>query len=210
MDPDRKLISSTTATIRPLKRLIYRTSDTDTQIMKVYMTHLSRLSIITLSMLLLLGLPAVAQRGATRTRINTSRLMEIKNVDVVYISPAMLQSVPKASLKIDGADAMSGIMDGITSIHIYTSSDRKAIQEIRRNFAPIIELRHSDLEQLMYVKDGNGVVNLIGQLQGDNATELYMIVSGDDEYTVINFSGSFSRRELEKAVTQDNSRRRKK
>ena len=210
MDPDRKLILSMTATIRPLKRLIYRTSDTDTQIMKAYMTHLSRLSIITLSMLLLMGRPAVAQRGSARTRINTSRLMEIKNVDVVYISPAMLQSVPKASLKIDGADAMSGIMDGITSIHIYTSSDRKAIQEIRRTFAPIIELRHSDLEQLMYVKDDNGVVNLIGQLQGDNATELYMIVSGDDEYTVINFSGNFSRRELEKAVTQDNNRRRKR
>ena len=210
MDPDGKLISSTTATIRPLKRLIYRTSDTDTQIMKAYMTHLSRLSIITLSMLLLLGLPAVAQRGATRTRINTSRLMEIKNVDVVYISPAMLQSVPKASLKIDGADAMSGIMDGITSIHIYTSSDRKAIQELRRTFAPITELRNADLEQLMYVKNEDGVVNLIGQLQGDNASELYMIVTGDDEYTVINFSGSFSRRQLEKAVTQDNSRRHKR
>ena len=194
MDPDEKLISSMTATIRPLKRLIYRTSDTDTLIMKAYITHLSRLSIITLSMLLLMGLPAVAQRGSARTRINTSRLMEIKNVDVVYISPAMLQSVPRASLKID----------------IYTSSDSKAIQEIRRTFAPIIELRHSDLEQLMYVKDDNGVVNLIGQLQGDNATELYMIVSGDDEYTVINFSGNFSRRELEKAVTQDNNRRRKR
>ena len=88
--------------------------------MKAYINHLSRLSIITLSMLLLMGLPAVAQRGAARTRINTSRLMEIKNVDVIYISPAMLQSVPKASLKIDGADAMSGVMDGITSIHIYT------------------------------------------------------------------------------------------
>ena len=208
MDPDGKLISSTTATIRPLKRLIYRTSDTDTQIMKAYITHLSRLSIIILSMLLLMELPAVAQRGSARTRINTSRLMEIKNVDVVYISPAMLQSVPRASLKIDGTDAMAGIMDGITSIRIYTSSDRKAIQELRRTFAPITELRNADLEQLMYVKNDEGIVNLIGQLQGDNATELYMIVSGDDEYTVINFSGSFSRRELEKAVTQD-SRRRK-
>ena len=178
--------------------------------MKAYINHLSRLSIITLSMLLLMGLPAVAQRGAARTRINTSRLMEIKNVNVIYISPAMLQSVPKASLKIDGADAMSGVMDGITSIHIYTSSDRKAIQELRRTFAPITELRHSDLEQLMYIKDDNGIVNLIGQLQGDNASELYMIVTGDDEYTVINFSGSFSRRELEKAVTQDNNRKRKK
>ena len=120
----------------------------------------------------------------------------------------MLQSVPKASLRIDGAESMAGIMDGITSIHIYTSSDRKAIQEIRRTFAPIIELRRSDLEQLMYVKNDEGVVNLIGQIQGDNASELYMIVSGDDEYTVINFSGSFSRRQLEKAVSQD-SRRRK-
>lgn len=120
----------------------------------------------------------------------------------------MLQSVPKASLKIDGADAMSGIMDGITSIHIYTSSDRKAIQELRRTFAPITELRNADLEQLMYVKNEDGVVNLIGQLQGDNASELYMIVTGDDEYTVINFSGSFSRRQLEKAVTQDNRRRK--
>ena len=62
----------------------------------------------------------------------------------------------------------------------------------------------------MYIKDDNGIVNLIGQLQGDNASELYMIVTGDDEYTVINFSGSFSRRELEKAVTQDNNRKRKK
>lgn len=120
----------------------------------------------------------------------------------------MLQSVPKASLRIDGAESMAGIMDGITSIHIYTSSDRKAIQEIRRTFAPIIELRRSDLEQLMYVKNDEGVINLIGQIQGDNASELYMIVSGDDEYTVINFSGSFSRRQLEKAVSQD-SRRRK-
>ena len=120
----------------------------------------------------------------------------------------MLQSVPKASLRIDGAESMAGIMDGITSIHIYTSSDRKAIQEIRRTFAPIIELRRSDLEQLMYVKNDDGVINLIGQIQGDNASELYMIVSGDDEYTVINFSGSFSRRQLEKAVSQD-SRRRK-
>lgn len=178
--------------------------------MKAYITHLSRLSIVTLTMLLLMGLPAVAQRGSTRTRINTSRLMEIKNVDVIYISPAMLQSVPKASLKIDGADAMSGIMDGITSIHIYTSSDRKAIQELRRTFAPITELRNADLEQLMYVKNEDGIVNLIGQLQGDNASELYMIVTGDDEYTVINFSGSFSRRQLEKAVTQDNSRRHKR
>ena len=177
--------------------------------MKAYITHLSRLSIVTLTMLLLMGLPAVAQRGSARTRINnTSRLMEIKNVDVIYISPAMLQSVPKASLKIDGADAMSGIMDGITSIHIYTSSDRKAIQELRRTFAPITELRNADLEQLMYVKNEDGVVNLIGQLQGDNASELYMIVTGDDEYTVINFSGSFSRRQLEKAVTQDNRRRK--
>ena len=209
MDPDGRLISSMTATISPLKRLICRTSDTDTQIMKSYTTHLSRLSIIALSMILLVGLPASSQRSSTRTRINTSKLLETKNIDVVYISPAMLQSVPKASLKIDGADAMSGIMDGITSIHIYTSSDRKAIQELRRTFAPVIELRHSDLEQLMYVKDDNGVVNLIGQLQGDNATELYMIVSGDDEYTVINFSGSFSRRELEKAVTQDNRKRKK-
>ena len=176
--------------------------------MKAYITHLSRLSIVTLTMLLLMGLPAVPQRGSARTRINTSRLMEVKNVDVIYISPAMLQSVPKASLRIDGAESMAGIMDGITSIHIYTSSDRKAIQEIRRTFAPIIELRHSDLEQLMYVKNDDGVVNLIGQLQGDNASELYMIVSGDDEYTVINFSGSFSRRQLEKAVTQDNRRRK--
>ena len=208
MDPDGQLISSMIATICSLKRLIYRTSDTDTQIMKAYITHLSRLSIVTLTMLLLMGLPAVAQRGSARTRINTSRLMEIKNVDVVYISPAMLQSVPKASLKIDGADAMSGIMDGITSIHIYTSSDRKAIQELRRTFAPITELRNADLEQLMYVKNEDGVVNLIGQLQGDNASELYMIVTGDDEYTVINFSGSFSRRQLEKAVTQDNRRRK--
>ena len=120
----------------------------------------------------------------------------------------MLQSVPKASLRIDGAESMAGIMDGITSIHIYTASDRKAIQEIRRTFAPIIELRRSDLEQLMYVKNDDGVVNLIGQIQGDNASELYMIVSGDDEYTVINFSGSFSRRQLEKAVTQDNRRRK--
>ena len=175
--------------------------------MKAYITHLSRLSIVTLTMLLLMGLPAVAQRGSARTRINTSRLMEIKNVDVIYISPAMLQSVPKASLKIDGADAMSGIMDGITSIHIYTSSDRKAIQELRRTFAPITELRNADLEQLMYVKNEDGV-NLIGQLQGDNASELYMIVTGDDEYTVINFSGSFSRLQLEKAVTQDNRRRK--
>ena len=176
--------------------------------MKAYITHISRLSLLTLTMLLLLGLPTSAQRHSARTRVNTSRLMEIKNVDVVYISPAMLQSVPKASLKIDGTDAMAGIMDGITSIHIYTSSDRKAIQELRRTFAPITELRNADLEQLMYVKNDDGVVNLIGQLQGDNASELYMIVSGDDEYTVINFSGSFSRRQLEKAVTQDNRRRK--
>ena len=176
--------------------------------MKAYITHISRLSFVTLTMLLLLGLPASAQRRSARTRINTSRLMEIKNVDVVYISPAMLQSVPKASLKIDGTDAMAGIMDGITSIHIYTSSDRKAIQELRRTFAPITELRNADLEQLMYVKNEDGVVNLIGQLQGDNASELYMIVTGDDEYTVINFSGSFSRLQLEKAVTQDNRRRK--
>lgn len=180
--------------------------------MKAYIHSALRHSLVVLSVLLLIGTTASAQRGSrtsSRTRVNTSKLMETKSIDIIYISPAMLQSVPRASLKIDGTDAMAGIMDGISSIHIYTSSDKGAIQQLRKTFAPILELRGSDLEQLMYVKNDEGVIHLIGQLQGDMASELYMIVSDEEEYTVINFSGSFSRKQIEEAITQDNRKRKK-
>ena len=174
--------------------------------MKAYMTPSLRAIAVYISMMLLLGTTLSAQRNthaSSHTRINTSKLLDTKNVDVVYISPSMIENVPKASLKIDGDPAMSGIMACVTSIHIYSSSDRKAIYEIRKTFAPIIELKNSDLEQLMYVKDEDGVINVVGQMQGNIATEIYMIVSNEDEYTVINFSGNFSRRQLEEAIPQD-------
>lgn len=180
--------------------------------MKAYIHSALRHSLVVLSVLLLIGTTASAQRGSrtsSRTRVNTSKLMETKSIDIIYISPAMLQSVPRASLKIDGSNAMAGIMDGISSIHIYSSSDQKAIQELRKTFAPIIELRGADLEQLMYVKNNQGIIHLIGQLQGDIASELYMIVSDEEEYTVINFSGSFPRRDIEEAIRQDNRRHKR-
>ena len=181
--------------------------------MKPHTTPSLRTLWVALLMILLVAATAMAQRpnrvsSRTRVKVNTSRLLEIKNVDVIYISPSMIEQIPKASLKIDGNQALSGVMDGLSSIHIYTSSDAQAIKELRKTFAPILELQTKGLEQLMYVKDDNGIINVIGQMQGDLADELYMIVSDDDEYTVINFSGSFSRKQLEEAVTHDKRKRK--
>lgn len=151
---------------------------------------------------LLLPVSVPAQKTALHA-IDPDQIMQIRHVEVVYISPSMLKMVPKASLQIDGKNALNGLIDQTTSMYIFTSSDRQAIRELRKSFAPVEELRVKDLEQLMYVKSAEGIINFVGQIRGDIARELYLFVSDDDEYTVISLTGRFPRKLIEESLSQE-------
>lgn len=151
---------------------------------------------------LVISTEGLAQRLSVRA-VDTDHLMQVNGVEVIYISPTMLEMVPKASLRIDGNKSLDGIIKSVSAMHIFSATAPKAISEIKRSFAPILELRNKSFEQLMYIKNSEGTTNLIGQMNGDKAKELYLFISGENEYTIIVFTGTFTRQQIERALEEE-------
>lgn len=141
--------------------------------------------------------------------ISIEKLMEYPGVTVVYLSPSMLRSSTTLHLGTDElGPSFSTLFRSISSVYIFSSEEQEASNFLRKTFAPMLDHNAKGFERLLFVKDGDTIVNMVGFSQGSTIQDLYLTVDEAGEYTVILFGGKFTRRQIEEAIQQ--SKREKK
>lgn len=149
----------------------------------------------------LLGLLATPRANAQQD-INFGALEKAKGITVVYLSPAMIKN---SNLKFTGNDSdipgLADLMNGVNSIHIYSSDMAEQRQFLRRTFAPATRDGNPLFEKLFYLKEKESIIYLVGRIKGDRAKNLYLIVDEPDNFVAIDFNGNFTRKEIENAAS---------
>ncbi|MDR2841326.1 MAG: DUF4252 domain-containing protein [Paludibacter sp.] len=123
------------------------------------------------------------------------RLGNNKDVSVVYISKALLSLA--GSIPIGDAD-ISGLMDKLEGIEIYSSETPAAIKFIKSEFNKLTTEK-SELEVLMKAKEGEQHFDFFARKGKDGKIlELVMFSDEPNECSVIRISGHFAMEDIEK------------
>ena len=114
---------------------------------------------------------------------------DMKNVSYVYISKYMLSMAGKnAAPKVPGIDTKT-LAGKLTGIQIITSEDNATQKKLQNDVKSI--MAKDKYELLMQMNEDDNKVNIFHHV-GKQQSAVIMLVDGDDETTVMVFSGKFT------------------
>ena len=114
---------------------------------------------------------------------------DMKNVTYVYISKYMLSMAGKnAAPSVPGIDTKT-LAGKLTGIQIITSEDNAAQKKLKSDVKSIMS--KDKYELLMQMNEDDNKVNIFHHVDKQHSAVI-MLVEGDDETTVMVFSGKFT------------------
>ena len=114
---------------------------------------------------------------------------DTKNVTYVFISKYMLGLAGKsAGLSVPGVDVKS-LSNKLSGIQIITSEDNAAQKKLKNDVKSI--MAKDKYELLMQMNEDDNKVNIFHHV-GKQQSAVIMLVEGDDNTTVMVFSGKFT------------------
>ena len=114
---------------------------------------------------------------------------DMKNVTYVFISKYMLGMAGKnAGLSVPGVDVKT-LGNKLTGIQIITSENKAARTKLKNEVKAI--MAKDKYELLMQVNEDDSKVNIFHHI-GKQQSAVIMQVEGDDELSILVFSGKFS------------------
>ena len=128
------------------------------------------------------------------------KVMEMKGVDVVYISKAMLQMMPDLDLDSSPLD-ISDMVGKLNSIIIINSENTQAMASVKKEANNLTKT--GGYEQAMYIKDEDSRTVFYTKIDKNSKdNEILMVTEEEDEISVIWLSGEISLEDVRK-MTED-------
>lgn len=128
-----------------------------------------------------------------------NKLSNIKGVDVVYISKAMLGMMP--AMNMPGVN-IGNVAGKLKSLEIYSAETVPATKSLLSLSKSL--LNSGNYETLMLVKDGDSKTAFyMKKAKSNNVSEMLMITEEAKEATIIRFLGDFSIQDIKNITNQD-------
>lgn len=121
------------------------------------------------------------------------KLSNDKNITTVYISKALLGMIPNKDF---GAGNISGLMNKLEQIEIYTGENKKSANLMKSEMKSLT--RNKAYEVLMTVKDHGENVTFYAQKEKDSFKDLIMFIEESEECTIIRLIGTFTAEDVQK------------
>ncbi len=141
-------------------------------------------------------------------KVDLSALMDNDDVTVVYLSPTMLKM---SNLRFSGEDVPSNfpinqLIKSVSSLYIFTSSNKKGIILMKKVFAPALDPSNSLYEQLFYVKEKGENIRIISNINENEKSLLHLLVEDADEMVALSFLGDFTKESIEKVIRESKNK----
>ena len=135
-------------------------------------------------------------------------ISEMKNVEVIYISKAMLKSMRAHGMNVGGMN-ISVLASELSSLNIITVEEGKSLSKVRNELKTIG--KDYNMETVMIVKDDDGSTVMYATRDSKNYyAQLLTIIDEGDEITIIYMTGTISMNSLNELTKRSNARINKK
>ena len=135
-------------------------------------------------------------------------ISEMKNVEVIYISKAMLKSMRAHGMNVGGMN-VSVLASELSSLNIITVEEGKSLSKVRNKLRTIGQ--DYNMETVMIVKDDDGSTEMYATRDSKNYyAQLLTIIDEGDEITIIYMTGTISMNSLNELTKRSNARINKK
>lgn len=135
-------------------------------------------------------------------------ISEMKNVEVIYISKAMLKSMRTHGMNVGGMN-VSVLASELSSLNIITVEEGKTLSKVRNKLKTIG--KDYNMETVMIIKDDDGSTEMYATRDSKNYyAQLLTIIDEDDEITIIYMTGTISMNSLNELTKRSNARKNKK
>lgn len=146
-----------------------------------------------MKLMLALGL-LIASLGVHAQEKQFEKYADVKGVQYVYISKAMLQLVGNmAAPKVPGIN-MKGIADKLTSMQVISSEEKEQTAKLKSDALYIT--KNEKYEILMQIDEDGDKIRIYFK-EGKSQSHLLMLMEEDDEIGVFILSGTFKKKDLE-------------
>lgn len=135
-------------------------------------------------------------------------ISEMKNVEVIYISKAMLKSMRAHGMNVGGMN-VSVLASELSSLNIITVEEGKSLSKVRNELKTIG--KDYNMETVMIVKDDDGSTVMYATRDSKNYyAQLLTIIDEGNEITIIYMTGTISMNSLNELTKRSNARINKK
>ncbi|NLA15198.1 MAG: DUF4252 domain-containing protein [Bacteroidales bacterium] len=127
---------------------------------------------------------------------------EYKEVSKVYISSSLFSLMgDNSELEISSQINVAGITRNLNGLYILSSSDKKVIAEMRKDFEK--QIKSGEFEILMEIKDEDDKVVMYIQKQDTLITDIYICTDSYDELAIIYLTGKLTPDNLKTLIKAD-------
>lgn len=123
-----------------------------------------------------------------------NKLADIKGVEVVYISKALLGMMPQMNLSGRGVN-IKDIAGKLEELQIVSAEQKNAVKTLKSEISKL--LKSEKYETIMFVKDDNSKTVFYQKKYDKNKSELLMISEEESEMRIIRFVGNFSVKDIQ-------------
>ena len=146
-----------------------------------------------MKLMLTLGL-LIASLGVQAQEKQFEKYSDVKGVQYVFISKAMLKLAGNmAAPKVPGVN-MKGIVDKLTAMQIISSEEKEQTAKLK---ADALYITQNDKYELLMQIDDDGDKIRIFIKEGKSQSHLLMLMEEDGEIGVFILSGTFKKKDLE-------------
>ncbi len=129
------------------------------------------------------------------------KYMDDERFDMIYISPKMFELF--ASMDIEGEDAKSEIMDIIKDLKglrvlSYEGESGNGSEALAFYKEAKTKIDLTSYEELIVARDGDENVHIMVKSEGAVVSELFVLIGGGDEFTMLSFVGNIDLKKVGK------------
>lgn len=158
--------------------------------------------------LAIMFLLSMVQISAHAQEAILEEISEMKNVEVVYISKAMLKSMRAHGMNVGGMN-ISTLANELSSLNIMTVEDERAVSKVRNKLKTVG--KDYNMEVVVKIKDSEGSTEMYATRDSKNYyAQLLTIVDEGDEMTIIYMTGTIGMGSLNELTKKNNARINKK
>lgn len=154
--------------------------------------------------LAIMFLLSMVQISAHAQEAILEEISEMKNVEVVYISKAMLKSMRAHGMNVGGMN-ISTLANELSSLNIMTVEDERAVSKVRNKLKTVG--KDYNMEVVVKIKDSAGSTEMYATRDSKNYyAQLLTIVDEGDEMTIIYMTGTIGMGSLNELTKKNNAR----
>ncbi|WP_329903260.1 DUF4252 domain-containing protein [Porphyromonas pogonae] len=131
--------------------------------------------------------------------VNFQKLMNIKEINTVYITEAMLKNASGMIGQEAGSDnkMMGDMVKSTEQMYVFTAQGDKNKQVLKQEFEPIMSGKDKKAEVLMISKNGNNENRIIGYKNNKGGyNTIYIINEADSTMNIVSMLGNFSKESI--------------